>query len=116
MKYLPRDQIARPSSHVSEALPFAKIKLCSLKRFLCTLALSNVLNGAEQFIGSSGCVSFCISRQGAPTFGRQARDCPDFAAGPNDPKFGVGAFSSNEVLVNSLIERLPPLKVGSAAD
>src|ERR1700731_2315191 len=106
MKYLPCDQIARPSSHVSEALRFTKIKLGSLKGFLCALALSNVLNGAEQFIGSSGCISLCIARQRTPTLGRQTVDCAHFSAGTHDSKFSLGSDSSKKVLINSLIKRL----------
>src|SRR5580700_8471090 len=59
-----------PATHMSEALSFAEIKLALLQGFLGALAVSNVLHGAEQFVGPSRCVSLGIAWHRAPALGR----------------------------------------------
>src|ERR1700731_2425963 len=64
------DEVPRVMANIGNALSFFKpgVAFLQLARNLLqcsfrTLALSNVLNGAEQFIGSSGRVSFRVARQ-----------------------------------------------------
>src|SRR5580704_13273082 len=91
---------------MSEALPFAQVKLALPQGLLGALAFRNVLNGAEQFVGPSRCIPLCIARQRVPSLGREAVDRAHFPAGTNDPKFSIRADTSNEVLVYAPIERL----------
>src|ERR1700735_1545115 len=106
MKYLPREQIARPAPHISEALSFAEIKLALLQGFFGALPFGNVLHGAEQFVRLSRCVSLRIAWRHAPAVGRYAVDCAHLPVRTNDPKFSVGAHSSHKVLVHSSVKRL----------
>src|SRR6202040_1869081 len=90
---------------MSEALSFAEIKLALLQGFLGTLALSNVLDCAEQFVGPPRCISLRIAWHRAPALGSYAVDCAHFPIGTNDPKFSVGTHSGKKVLVYSPVER-----------
>src|ERR1700736_438538 len=63
-----------PATHMSEALSFAEIQLALLQGFLGALAVSNVLHGAEQFVGPSRCVSLRIAWHRAPALGSYAVD------------------------------------------
>src|SRR5260370_33352326 len=96
---------------MSEAVSFGEIKLGLLQGFLGALAVSNVLHGAEQFVGLSRCVSLRIAWHRAPALGSYAVDCAHFPIGTNDPKFSVGAHSVNKVLVYSPAERLEAYRV-----
>src|SRR4029077_1056851 len=107
MKYLPCDQIARPSSHVSETLPFAKIKLGPLKRFLCALAVSDVLNRTEHLVGPSRCISLhvALTVHGA-----------HFTVGTNDSMFCVGAHCAQKGLFCRLEDTLSIFRVDHFAN
>src|SRR5882672_8331576 len=50
--------LCRPAPHMSEALPFAQVKLASTQGFLCALAVSDVLDRAKHFVRSPRSVSF----------------------------------------------------------
>src|SRR3984893_3157227 len=102
MKYLPRDQIARPSPHVSEALPFAEIKFGSLKGFLCALTVSDVLDRTEHLVGPSRCISLhvALTVHGA-----------HFAAETNDSMFCVRAHCAQKGLFCRLEDRLSIFRV-----
>jgi len=50
-----------PATHMSEALPFAEIKLGSLQGFLRPSSVGDVLHGAEHLIGPARCVSLQIA-------------------------------------------------------
>src|SRR5580658_9859686 len=67
---------------MSEALPFAKINLRLLQRFLCALAVRDVLDRTKHFIWSPRCVSF---------YRTQSVDSPHFATRANDAMFDIGA-------------------------
>src|ERR1700730_3529163 len=100
---------------MSEALSFAEIKLALLQGFLGALALSNVLHGAEQFVGPSRCVSLRIALHRAPPLVRYAVDCAHFPIGTTDPKFSLGEHSGNKVLGSSSVERLAIIRVDHRA-
>src|SRR5580658_560220 len=100
---------------MSKTLSFAEIKLALLQGFFGALALSNVLHGAEQFVGPSRYVSLRIAWHRAPALGSYALDCAHFPIGTNDPKFSVGAYSGNKVLVHSPVERLAIFRVDHRA-
>src|SRR5437660_2656313 len=76
--------LCRPAPHMSEALPFAQVKLALPQVFLRSLALSDVLGGTEHLIGSSRRVFLQIT---------QAVYDPHFSAGTKKPVFTVSACS-----------------------
>src|SRR5258706_15953062 len=96
---------------MSEALSFAEIKLALLQGFLGALAVSNVLHGAEQFVGPSRCVSLRIAWHLAPALGSSASDCAHFSIGTKEPKFSVGSHPVNKLLVYSQGEGRPSFRI-----
>src|SRR5580658_7475158 len=74
-----------PTSHMGNALPFADIKLASLKHFLGTLAICDVLDGTEHLAGlpRSIFLQVALTMHGA-----------QFAIGTDDSVFYVRAQSS----------------------
>src|SRR6266478_6546473 len=79
-----------PATHMSEALPFAEIKLGSLQGFLCPLPVGDVLHRAEHLIGPARRVSLQIAL---------AVHRAHFSAGTNDPVFSVGTHSPENGLL-----------------
>src|SRR4029077_9284870 len=54
--------LCRPAPYMSEALPFAEIKLASLKGFLGALAVGDVLGRTENLVGTSRRVFFQVAQ------------------------------------------------------
>src|SRR5689334_15440496 len=50
--------LCRPAPHVSEALPFAQVKLAPLQGLLCALAIGDVLGRTEHLVGPSRGIFF----------------------------------------------------------
>src|SRR4029077_5709982 len=79
-----------PATHMSEALPFAEIKLGSLQGLLGALPVGDVLHRAEHLIGPARCVSLQIAL---------AVHRAHFSARTNDPVFSVGTPSAENGLL-----------------